>query len=85
MVLGPILAFTAYRTTVLVAGGTIACPKCTKAREVKDQTRGWPARMFCSHCGTTFYASRLSRAAPGGAPKAPPRALAQAGRRAQNE
>ncbi len=58
LVLGPILSFVAYRTTVLIAGGSIDCPKCTRGTAVKEHTPGWPARMFCSHCGTTFYASR---------------------------
>lgn len=55
-VLGPVMAFLAFRPTVKVTIKTITCPKCGKTSKVEDGATGWPVTLRCSECSTTFFA-----------------------------
>lgn len=55
-VLGPVLAFLAFRPTVKVTSPTVTCPRCGERSTIEDGTTGWPATLRCSHCSTTFFA-----------------------------
>jgi len=60
LVLGPVLAYLGARATVLVKSEQVTCPRCAKATPVEPGTTGWPVRLWCASCGTTFFGRRVS-------------------------
>lgn len=55
LVAGPVYGFMTWRKTVLLGEGQVSCPKCQATVAVADKTPGWPARMHCGTCGSTFF------------------------------
>jgi ribosomal protein S27AE len=54
---GPILAAVTFRVSVLTVGEQqVACPKCDAAVPVDAKSGGWPVRLHCGSCGSTFSA-----------------------------
>lgn len=51
IVLGPLVAFLAWRQRVLLDATDIACARCRKPVTVPKDQPGWPVRMNCLHCG----------------------------------
>ncbi len=62
LVAGPVAGVLAYRRQVLLGPGQLTCPRCEAAVPVAAGTGGWPVRLHCGGCGSTF----LGRPAPGG-------------------
>lgn len=56
LVVGPVAAFLAFRGTAVLQAGTVECPRCAAQAAIEDGTTGWPARLHCLHCGSTFDA-----------------------------
>ena len=48
----PVVAFRAWRSTVLVGPGTLPCPKCTAPLTLAVARRGWPVHVPCMQCGS---------------------------------
>lgn len=61
VLLGPVLAWRASVATVSVSSTEITCPRCSTLTPVEPGTTGWPARLWCASCGTTFFARRVPR------------------------
>ncbi len=55
-ILGPILAWLAFRATVKVRSTSITCPKCQATSTIESGLTGWPVTLRCSSCSTTFFA-----------------------------
>lgn len=55
LIAGPAFAVFAFKTTVLLGDGRVDCPKCGAVVNIAAQTPGWPARMHCGTCGSTFF------------------------------
>lgn len=55
LVAGPAFAVLALRVTVLLGEGQVDCPKCGARVAIAAETPGWPARMHCGTCGSTFF------------------------------
>ena len=51
LILGPLVAFLAWRQRVLLGAAEISCARCRKPVTVPANHPGWPARMNCLHCG----------------------------------
>lgn len=60
LLLGPFVAWQTWRATVLLVAGTVTCPKCQAQAALEEGTAGWPARLHCGHCGTTFDAAPVA-------------------------
>lgn len=56
VVVGPVMAFLAFRSTVKVTSTSVTCPKCEKVSTIEKGLTGWPVTLRCSHCSTTFFA-----------------------------
>ncbi len=59
VLLGPVLAWKASAATVSVSSTEVTCPRCSTLTPVEPGTTGWPARLWCASCGTTFLARRV--------------------------
>lgn len=55
LVAGPAFAVLTFRVTVLLGQGRVNCPKCGADVDIAAETPGWPARMHCGTCGSTFF------------------------------
>lgn len=55
LIAGPALGVLTFRKTVLLDGGTVSCPRCAATVPVEAKTPGWPVRMHCGQCGSTFF------------------------------
>jgi ribosomal protein S27AE len=54
---GPILAAVTFRVSVLTVGEQqVPCPKCDAVVPVEAKSGGWPVRLHCGSCGSTFSA-----------------------------
>lgn len=53
---GPVAGYFALRSTVTLSSPQLRCPKCVNLTHSAGAT-GWPARLICEHCGTTFLAT----------------------------
>lgn len=53
---GPVAAYFGARPTVVLTSPQLTCPKCAELTHSAGAT-GWPARLICEHCGTTFLAT----------------------------
>lgn len=53
---GPVLAWLAFRETVVVKSERITCPKCGQETPIEPGSKGWPVGLRCTPCGTTFSA-----------------------------
>src|SRR5581483_8188101 len=51
LILGPLIAFFAWRDRVVLGGATVPCPHCHRDIAVPDALYGWPARFNCQECG----------------------------------
>lgn len=58
IIVGPLVAFLAWRQQVLLAATEIACARCGKPVSVPQDHPGWPARMNCLHCGIMVELTR---------------------------
>jgi hypothetical protein len=56
LIAGPVLAWLAVRATVEVKSASVTCPKCAKEAPIEAGSTGWPVRLRCVACGTTFSA-----------------------------
>ena len=56
VLLGPVLAWKASAATVSVSSTEVTCPRCSTLAPVEPGTTGWPIRLWCASCGTTFFA-----------------------------
>ena len=61
LLLGPVLAWKASAATVRVSSTQVTCPRCAVVTPVEPGTTGWPIRLWCASCGTTFFARRVSQ------------------------
>ena len=61
ILLGPFVAFLAWRQRVLLGPAEVACARCHKPVAVPANHPGWPARINCLHCGIMV---ELTLAAP---------------------
>ena len=52
---GPVLGYIAWKAQVLLDEGWVSCPKCGATVPIEAKTPGWPARMHCGACGSTFF------------------------------
>ena len=55
LIAAPTFAIFAFKTTVLLDEGWISCPKCGATVGIAAKTPGWPVRMHCGSCGSTFF------------------------------
>ncbi len=54
---GPILAIVTFRVSVLTVGAQqVRCPKCDGVVAINAKSSGWPVRLHCETCGSTFSA-----------------------------
>lgn len=60
LLLGPVLAWVGARATVTVKSDQVTCPRCALATPVQPGTTGWPLRLWCASCGTTFFGRDVS-------------------------
>jgi len=56
-IMGPVLAWFAFRATVKVLSTSITCPKCQANSTIEKGLTGWPVTLRCSSCSTTFFAT----------------------------
>ena len=55
LIAGPVMGFYAFRPTVLLGPSEVSCPKCAATVSVAAKTPGWPSRLHCGSCGSTFF------------------------------
>lgn len=55
LVAGPVLAWLGARATVVVKSERVTCPRCNVETPVEPGSTGWPIRLWCASCGTTFF------------------------------
>lgn len=55
-ILGPVVAYLAFRATVKVLSTSVTCPKCQALSTIESGLTGWPVTLRCSSCSTTFFA-----------------------------
>jgi hypothetical protein len=51
LILGPVIAFFAWRDSVVLGSGAVPCPHCHRDITVPRELYGWPARFNCLECG----------------------------------
>lgn len=51
LILGPILAASAYGQRSVILGGEGTCPQCGKPVEIVRAKDAWPLQDICSDCG----------------------------------
>jgi len=56
LVAAPAAGFLTYRRQVLLGAGQLPCPKCAAVVQVAAGTAGWPVRLHCGQCGSSFLA-----------------------------
>jgi hypothetical protein len=50
-ILGPMIAFVAWRDRVILAAVPLPCPRCREQAQIPAGHSGWPARFNCEKCG----------------------------------
>ena len=52
----PVFGFFAFRKQVIAVATEVTCPKCSERTPIEPGTVGWPLRLHCARCGSSFSA-----------------------------
>lgn len=64
LLVGPIVAAFALRSSVLFGEGEVPCPRCSEPVKLPPKLAGWPARVHCGKCGAMVELNPVEEKTP---------------------